>query len=142
MTKLVDPVAYEMRDNRVIYAEEVAFCDLCIEAKFAPITIRRVPVYILPGEAGDEILLGVPEQEALGIASPKELLDQLSQKGATEIEAGEFREEGALNQLFKVMKVKVFSGSLSTNAENKSIEQEVSDEEDRARSYNSAGSKH
>ena len=117
-------------DNRIIHAEEVAFCDLCIEAKFAPITIRSVPVYILPGKAGDEILLGVPEQEALGIASPKELLDQLSQKGAKEIEAGDLREEDAVNQLFKVMKVKVFSGSSSTNAENESIEQEDNDEKD------------
>ena len=32
----------------------------------------KVPVYILPGESGNEILLGIPEQEALGIASPKD----------------------------------------------------------------------
>ena len=54
-------------------------------------------MYILPGEAGNEILLGIPEQEALGIASPKELLDQLSQEGAKDIVASECHEEDALN---------------------------------------------
>ena len=50
---------------------KIAFCDLRIAAKFAPITLRKVPVYILPGDAGNQIILGVPEQEAL---------DQLSQE--------------------------------------------------------------
>jgi hypothetical protein len=117
LTKLVEQVAFELGDNRVIYADEVAFCDLCIAAKFAPITLRKVPVYILPGESGNEILLGVPEQEALGIASPKELLDQLSQEGAKDITARQFHEEDALNQLFQVMKVKVCSKSSATNSE-------------------------
>jgi hypothetical protein len=59
----------------------------------------------------------VPEQEALGIASPKELLDQLSQEGAKDIIARQFHEEDALNQLFQVMKVKVCSKSSATNSE-------------------------
>ena len=44
---LVEQVAFELGDNRIIHAEEVAFCDLRIAAKFAPITLRKAPVYIL-----------------------------------------------------------------------------------------------
>ena len=95
-------MAFELGDNRIIHADEVAFCDLCIAAKFAPITLRKVPVYILPGESGNEILLG----RALGIASPKDLLDQLSQECAKDIRTSEFHEEEALNQLFQVMNEK------------------------------------
>ena len=71
LTQLVERVPFELGDTRIIHADEVAFCDLYIAAKFAPIALRKVPVYILHGESGNEILLGVPEQEALGIASPK-----------------------------------------------------------------------
>ena len=70
-------MAFELGDNRIIHADEVAFCDLCIAAKFAPITLRKVLVYIL------------------------------SQEGAKDIMASEFHEEEALNQLFQVMKLKV-----------------------------------
>jgi hypothetical protein len=85
---------------------------------------------ILPGDSGNEILLGVPELETLGIASPKELLDQISQKGAKEVLASEFREEEALNKLFQVMKLKVCKLSSLENKESESIEQEANSEED------------
>ena len=66
-----------------------------------------MPIYVLLGEAGNEILLGVSEQETLGITSSKDILDAMSQQGAKEMVSRNLRDQEGGNQLFKIMKVKL-----------------------------------
>ena len=84
----VEPVEFELGDDHVAVAEEIAYLDLQLQAAHAPIMIRRVRTYVLPG-VSDRVLFGIPELDLLEYQRPVDWLDDLSKKGALDISATE-----------------------------------------------------
>ena len=91
----ITPVEFILGDASVGRCTQIAYLDIRLDAAHAPITLRRVPVYVLPGEAA-EILLGQPELAVLEYEDPRDWLDALSARGARSVEATEY--EGELTQ--------------------------------------------
>ena len=84
----VKPITFELGDDHVATAEEIAYLDIQIQAAHAPITIRRVQTFVLPGE-NDRVLFGTPEQDLLEYQRPVDWLNDLSKKGPLDINAQE-----------------------------------------------------
>ena len=87
--KLLAPIAtqtltkaatFTLGDNSEISCTEIAYVDMAIYTQEDIINIKGVPVFILPGPPGGDILFGVSEQRAIGLATPQELMASRSRE--------------------------------------------------------------
>ncbi len=75
----VEDVVFLLGDSSEVRCQQITVMDFIMEAKYGTIELRNVPVYILPGaDTGGDILLGEPEQTALGLPTPAEMMDARS----------------------------------------------------------------
>ena len=71
---LTKAVTFTLGDNSEVTCNEIAYIDRDIQTQMDVINIQGVPVFVLPGPAGGDIMFGVSEQRAIGLATPHELM--------------------------------------------------------------------
>ena len=75
----VEDVVFLLGDSSEVRCNQITVMDFNMQAKYGTIELRSVPVYILPGaDSGGDILLGEPEQTALGLPTPSDIMDARS----------------------------------------------------------------
>jgi len=86
-TKLLEPpVIFDLGNGGKASAASVAYVNVTMHAKHAPITIKSIPFYILDGEAGDP-LIGQPKLDVLDYQDPADWLDDISKEGERTVDA-------------------------------------------------------
>ena len=126
---LTQAVTFTLGDNSEISCKEIAYVDMAIQTQADIINIKNVPVFVLPGPPGGDILFGVSEQRAIGLATPQELMasrsreindvtaeDPLTRNGELFAKAG--------SEVLKMMKIKMIDAS-----DTEEIESDMDDEE-------------
>jgi hypothetical protein len=76
---LTQAVLFTLGDNSEVECNQIAYVDMAIRTNADVINIRNVPIFVLPGPPGGDILFGVSEQRAIGLATPQELMASRSQ---------------------------------------------------------------
>ena len=120
--KTIEPMMFQLGDNRQVECTGVVVIDLALQTKFAPVTLRGVEAYVLEGEAGP-LLLGNTELDRLGYQSPADWLDELASKGPVELPPASPQELRPLEQENKAKRVVLVtaesdSDTTTTNGDN------------------------
>ena len=77
---LITAVTFTLGDNSEVSCTEIAYVDMAIHTHEDKINIKGVPVFILHGPPGGDILFGVSEQRTIGLATPQELMASRSRE--------------------------------------------------------------
>ena len=72
--RLTKAVSFTLGNNSEAQCNEITYMDMTIYTRQDTSEIRSVPVFVSPGPAIGDILFGVSEQRAIGMATPQELL--------------------------------------------------------------------
>ena len=113
---LTQAVPFTLGDNSEVSCNQIAYVDMAIRTQADVINIRNVPVFVLPGPPGGDILFGVSEQRAIGLATPQELMAARSRVIENDTAEDPLAKNGDLfsragSEVLKMLKIKLMDTS-------------------------------
>ena len=129
---LTQDVPFTLGDNSEVLCNQIAYVDMAIRTNAEVINIRNVPVFVLPGPPGGDILFGVSEQRAIGLATPQELMAARSRVIENVTAADPLAKNGELfaqagSEVLKKLKIRMIENN---EIEESASDSEVEDQED------------
>ena len=105
---------------------------LTVHTKHAPVSLRKVNAFIIPGPVGD-LLLGMTESNKLGYPNPVDWFDELTKDGPIDIEAYTSVDGISIGQDMNAQRVRLLSKGLNSLEDDTPSDGEADQPEEGAR---------